>query len=83
MKGHANLITTNVFILDSAALLYISSAMTSEDTKFACGRIRSGFCPWKILVHKLLALENWPVMHYLNSGPCMKLMMTLQRRKTR
>ena len=43
----------------------------SEDTnmKFACGQIGSGFCAWKILVHKLLLLENWPVICYLNKVP--------------
>lgn len=50
----------------------ISNSLMSEDTnmKFACGQIGSGFCPWKILVHKLPVLENWPVIHYLNRVLC-------------
>lgn len=51
--------------------------------KSACGQIGSGFCPWKILAHKLVALENWPVVHYLNRESHLKLMMKLQRGKTR
>lgn len=48
--------------------------MMSENTKmkFACGQIGSGFCPWKILVHQLLALENWPMIHYLKKEPHVK-----------
>lgn len=51
--------------------------------KSACGQMGSGFCPWKILVHELVALENWPVIHCLNRESRMKLMMKLQRGKTR
>lgn len=43
----------------------------SETTKMkvACGQIGSGFCPWKILVHRQLELENWPVIDYLSRVP--------------
>lgn len=43
----------------------------AEDTwSLLVVKLEVDFCPWKILVHKLPVLENWPVIHYLNRVPC-------------
>lgn len=78
IQFHENLLTFLTVMFISGILricVEYPVVMMSEDTdmKFACGQIRSEVGPWKILVHKLLALENWPVIHYLSRASLMKL----------